>query len=233
MYGVRPNHESGSAILEFAIVMIALVPLFAGAFTVGESLTKAIQVSNLTRSAGVLMVKSVMDPKAGLNLAVQQNQRILVREGVSLGFALNTNYDPDPNGKTGVFLSKVILVSDNECSAGIVPAPSGAPPWNSGNCPNYGTYAFAYYVAIGNKTRFASVLGAPNPSSMVLSDGTISAHDIAANTGNHASNRIGPGGMITLNPSQFALISETFSDVSGIAIFSLYTPPVMYFRTIS
>ena len=39
--------ESGNTILEFALVMTFLVPMFAGAFTVGMALTKAIQVSNV------------------------------------------------------------------------------------------------------------------------------------------------------------------------------------------
>ena len=173
--------ESGQAMLEFSIVTISLAFMFAGAFTVGALLNKALQVSNITRSAAVLMVTAVTNPKADLNLVLPQNQRILIREANGLGMALNAQYDPDPNGKGAVFLSKIILVGPTECAAGVTPTPPGVPPWNTTACPNYNSYVFAYYVAIGNNTRWASTFGTP-PSAVVLSDGTITAANIATNT---------------------------------------------------
>ena len=150
--------------LEFALVMSLLVPLFAGMFTLGMALAKGIQVTNVGRDAVVLMVRSNTDPNSGLDLSVTQNQRILIRAATGLGMNLNANYDPDPNGKGVVILSKVVMVGPTECSVGIVPAPSGVPtttPWGPSNCPNYGQYAFAYRVVIGNGTRWTGTIGAP------------------------------------------------------------------------
>src|ERR1700685_1719805 len=101
--------QKGQAMLEFSLVTIFLAFLFAGAFTIGALLNKALQVSNVTRSAAVLMVTSVTNPKADLNLVLPQNQRILIREANGLGMASDAQYDPSPTGNGAIFLSKIIL----------------------------------------------------------------------------------------------------------------------------
>ncbi len=111
------------------------------------------------------------------------------------------------------------------------PIPNGAPPWNTGNCPNYGSYVFAYYVPIGNNTRWASAFEAP-PSGDVQSDGTISAANIASDTTNRV-NTAKITAVITLTSSQYALVSETYADVSSVSVFSIFKPPVIYYRTIT
>jgi hypothetical protein len=220
--------------LEFALAMAFLVPLFAGMFTMGLALAKGIQVTNVGRDAVILMVRSDTDPNSGLDLSLTQNQRIIVRAATGLGMNKNAQYDPDPAGKGVVILSKVVMVGPQECTLGIVPAPAGVPsptPWSAANCPNFGQYAFAYRVVIGNGTRWAGTIGAP-PSGIVGSNGTISANDIAANTGNRATN-MGAAGMVTLTAGTFALITETYADVSFLNLFSIYQTPVIYSRSIS
>jgi len=228
---IRSKSESGQAMLEFSIVSISLAFLFAGAFTVGAMLSKALQVSNITRSAAVLMVRSVTDPSSNLNLADTINQRILIREANGLGMASDSSYDPSTTGNGAIFLSQIVLVGANECASGVTPTPSGAPPWNSGNCPNYGSYAFEYYVSIGNVTRWASGFGAP-PSADVQSDGTISARNIAMDTSNRVATPTMTG-VITLSASQYALVAETYADISSISVFSVFKPPVIYYRTVT
>lgn len=217
--------------LEFSIVTISLAFMFAGAFTIGAMLNKALEVSNVTRSAAVLMVTSVTNPKADLNLVLPQNQRILIREANGLGMASDALFDPSSTGNGAIFLSKIILVSDNECAAGVTPIPTGVPPWTTASCPNYNSYVFAYYVPIGNNTRWASAFGAP-PSGAVQSDGTISAVNIATNT-NVQIPSAKMTAVITLAPSHYALISETWADVSSVSVFSIFKPPVIYYRTVT
>ena len=145
--------------------------------------------------------------------------------------AANSSYDPSSTGNGAIFLSKIILVGNNECAAGITPIPTGVPPWTTASCPNYGSYTFAYYVAVGNNTRWASYLASP-PTAAVQTDGTITAANIASNT----SLQVPSGTMtaiMTLSSSQYALISETWADVSSVSIFSIYKPPVLYYRTIT
>jgi hypothetical protein len=160
-----------------------------------------------------------------------QNQRILIREANGLGMASDAQYDPSPTGKGAIFLSKIVLVGANECAAGVSPIPGGVPPWNTAACPNYNSYVFAYYVAIGNNTRWSSAFGTPPPVS-VQSDGTITAQNIATDT-NVQVPSASMTSIITLAQSQYALISETYADVSSISVFSIFKPPVIYYRTVT
>src|ERR1700733_8068226 len=129
--------EAGNTILEFALVMTFLVPMFAGAFTIGMALTKAIQVSNVTRDAVVLMVRSNSDPESGLDLSLTQNQRIIVSAAAGLGMNSDAQDDPSSTGSAAVILSKVVMVGPTECSnAGLTPY-GASPFWDSGNCPNF------------------------------------------------------------------------------------------------
>lgn len=227
----RPSrNESGSTILEFGVVMAFLVPMFAGSFTIGAAVARGIQVSNIARDAVVLLVRATTDPNSGLDLSQTQNQRIIVRAAAGLGMNSNAQMDPSSTGNGVVFLSKVVLVGDQECSIGITPAPAGAPPWNTGNCPNYGSYVFAYRVVIGNGTKWSSVLG--KPGGTVQSDGTITAADIASN----ASDRIANFPTITnltLTPSTFGLISEMYADISYLNFFNILKTPTLYARSTS
>ncbi len=175
------KRQRGNTILEFALVCAFLVPLFAATADTGMLLTKSIQVTSVSRDSVVLLLRAITDPSSGLDLSKPANQALIVRTAAGLGMNQSGGYTPDPNGKAVVILSKVILVGANECSAGIIPAPNGAPPWNASNCPNYNQYVFAYRIVIGNGTRFTSSFGNP-PSAIIQSDGTISAADIATNT---------------------------------------------------
>jgi hypothetical protein len=231
----KPRHskQSGNTILEFALVMIFLVPMFAGAFTIGMALAKDIQVSNVARDAAVLMVRAVTDPESGLDLSQTNNQRIIVRAASGLGMNSDAQQDPSSTGNGVVILSKVVMVGPAECSLGVVPAPAGVPsptPWGVGNCPNFGSYTFAYRVVIGNGTRWSSVLGKPGGS--VQSNGTITAADIASNTSDRVSNFATAANM-TLTSGTFALVSEMYADVSFLNFFSILGNPTLYARSIS
>jgi hypothetical protein len=224
----QPGGERGNSILEFALVMSVLVPLFAGMFSIGMTLSKGIQVSNVCQDAVVLMVRSNTDPNSGLDLSQPQNQRIIVRAAAGLGMNSDAQFDPSSTGNGVVVLTKLVMVGPQECAAGVVPAPHNAPPWNSGNCANYGQYAFAYRIVIGNATRWSSTLGNP-ASGVTASNGTISAKDIATNTSNVSHN----AAFLNLTASTFALISEMYADVSFLDLFSIMSTPIIYSRSVS
>jgi hypothetical protein len=227
---LKQRRDRGNTIMEFAIVMVFLVPMFAGAFTIGMAVTKGIQVSNVARDALVLMVRAITDPNSGLDLSQTQNKRIIVRAAQGLGMNANAQYDPSTTGLGVVILSKVVMVGATECSLGIVPAPGGAPPWNAGNCPNFNNYVFAYRIVIGNGTRWASVLG--NPGVAVQSDGTITASNIASNTADRVSNFTAASGM-TLTQGVYALFSEMYADINYLNFFSVLRNPTVYVRNVS
>ena len=227
----RSKQQRGNTFIEFAVVMGFLLPMFAAAYTLGMTLSKGIQVGNVCRDAAVLMVRSNTDPNANLDLSQTQNQRMLIRAAAGLRMNSDAANDPDPNGMGTVILSRVVYVGNNECSAGVIPAPGGAPPWNAGNCPNYNQYVFGYRIVIGNASKFSSRIGNP-PSVIIQSNGTISAADIAKNTSNRALN-FGNGGVVTLQPGTFALVSEMYADVSWINVFSILQTPVIYARSVT
>ena len=216
--------------IEFALAMVFLFPLLAGSFTIGMALTKAIQVSNVARDAVVLLVRSNANPQAGLDLSQTQNQRIIVRAAQGLGMASDAQNDPSSTGSGVVILSKVVMVGPAECSLGVTPAPSGAPPWDSGSCPNYGSYVFAYRVVIGNGTAWSSTLG--NPGVAVQSDGTSTAANIASNSGVRVASFVAVTGL-TLTASTFAMVSEMYANVSYLNFFSVMKNPVIYARSFS
>ena len=224
--------------LEFAVVMAFLVPMFAGLVTISMALSKDIQVSSVCRDADMLEVYAVTDPDSGLDLSQTQNQRIIVAEAAGLGMASDAQNDPSSTGNGVVILSQVINVGPAQCAAGVIPPPSGIPTttppnygWTSGNCPNYGQYVFSYRIVIGNGTRWSSTVGTP-PSTIVNTNGTISAVNIATNTNDLATN-MGTGGIMTLSAGTFAIISEMYADVSYLNLFSLWHTPVLYARSIS
>jgi hypothetical protein len=241
----RQRMDRGNTIMEFAVVMVFLIPMFTGAFTIGMTVTKGIQASNVARDALVLMVRAITDPNSGLDLSQAQNQSIIVR--AAQGFGMNTpgTYNPSTTGNGVVILSKVVFVGNTECSLGIVPAPGGAPPWNAGNCPNFGQYVFAYRIVIGNTTRWTSVLG--NPGVTVCTNntapgcgngaGSVTPSDIASTTSDRVANfttTIGTAGNpFTLTSSQYALISEMYADISALNFFSVLRNPIIYVRSVS
>jgi hypothetical protein len=237
MRNKRTKARSGNTILEFALVMTFLVPLFAGAFTIGMAVAKDIQVSNVNWNALVLLVTSQTDPNSGLDLSQTQNQRIVVRSAQGFSMASDAQFDPSSSGGGVVILSKVILVGPATCALGVVPAPSGVPNstppnfgWTTSNCPNLGSYVFAYRIVIGNGTRWSSVLGAPGGT--VQSNGTITNSDIATNTNDQLSNYTGITGQ-TLLADNFALVSEMYADVTFLNFFNIMKNPTLYSRDIS
>jgi TadE-like protein len=237
--GGQAGKRSGNTIIEFALVMVFLVPMFAGAFSIGMSLAKGIQVSNVARDAVVLLVRSTTDPQSGLDLSQTQNQRIIVKAANGLGMNSDAQFDPSSTGNAVVILSKVVMVGPNECSLGVIPPPSGVPNstppnygWTPGNCANYNQYVFEYRVVIGNGTRWSSTFGTP-PASDVQSNGTITAVNIATNSALRAPNFPTATGM-TLSASVYALVSEMYADVSFLNFFSILpNPSIIYARSIS
>ncbi len=230
----RSATSGGNTILEFAIVMTFLLPMFAGAFSMGMAMAKGIQAADVSRDAVILMVESVTDPDSGLNLANAPNQQILIRAADGLG--MNTgasNYTPNASGNGVVILTQVTMVGQNECINGVIPAPTGAPPFTTSNCANLGQYVYSYRVVIGNGTRWSSKLGSPNSNVTINSNGTISANTMATNTNDQATTFATVTGM-TLTSSTFALVAETFVDVSYLNFFSILpNPTVLYARNIS
>jgi hypothetical protein len=218
----RKPQERGNVIMEFALVTPFLMLLLAGAFTLGMSLNRSIQASNVLRNANVLMTRKV-------DLSKAENQRMLIRSALGLGMNIPGGFMPDPNGKGAIILTKVVRVGPVECSLGI-------PGWNANplSCPNYGEYVIAQRIAIGNTTRWSSAIG--NPAGALASDGELSDSDVAnvsSNRANGFSKVESDEKLVYLEVGQFTYMGEMFLDVSDLNMLPWLSAPNINIRNYS
>lgn len=229
----RRTGESGSVFLEFAVVSWILVFMLAGSFEVGMTLIRSLQASDLIRNASILQVDDVVAPSDGVDLSVLSTQRVLFRTAPNLGLTKPGTSDPDPNGNGVVYLAKVLHVGPLECSTGMGTAfDQTSQATMAATCPNYDSYVFARYIAIGNTGKGTSVLGKPGDTT--ASDGTLSAAQICKDSGNVISSATLTSFNIPLPAQdQYTLVSEIFVDVSSYEVFKLMNAPNIYMRNVS
>lgn len=186
----RKRGESGNTLVEFALCLTFLAPLMLGLFSIGMNLTRNMQVTQVSRSTGLMYVRQ-------LDFSVVQNQRMIVRLTEGLGMKLNTNYDPDPNGRGVVIVSQVTIPSDSDCTgAGLI----------GGACTNRGVPVIIHRYRFGNTALRSSDFGQP-PSNLIGTDGSVSANNYLTNTALRATNF---GSVMTLTSSEIAFITETY-----------------------
>jgi hypothetical protein len=212
------ERRKGSFLIEFAIVIPTLVLLLTGVSDIGLILATTNQISQVCRSANVLTVR-------GIDLSQSANQQLLMRTANGLGLNVSGTYNPNPNGKGVIYITKVLMVGPNECAQGIT-------NWDGkpSSCPNYGQYVIANRIVMGNSTRWASPIG--KPVTTQYPDGDLYDADIATNTGNQAKG-FGTGGIITLALDQYTYVAEVFVDVSNLNMFGVIKTPVVFMRNLS
>ncbi len=212
----RLRKQRGNVMVEFALVAPFLMAMLTGSFTMGMSLTKAVQASQLCRNANVLMVRAI-------DMSKTENKQILLRTGSGLGLNVAGTNTPDPNGKGVIILTKVVKVGDNACNLGIT-------AWNGNptSCANHGLYVIGQRILIGNTSRWTSLTGTPSITS--AADGSFTDNQIATSTGIRAN---GFPGIVELENDDFVYVSEVFCDVSEISIFKWITAPIINVRNVS
>ncbi len=67
----RKGGESGNTLVEFALCLSFLTPLLLGLFSIGMNLTRNMQVTQVSRSTGLMYVRQI-------DFSIQQNQRSIV-----------------------------------------------------------------------------------------------------------------------------------------------------------
>src|SRR5689334_15568414 len=172
---LKKNREKGQTIVETGLCMMFLIPLFAGMFTVGMALVKAIQVSSVCRNANVMEVRSI-------NMADPNNQKLVARTAQGLGMT-DSSGNINTSGKGVIVLSRIQRVGAPECAQ--VNDASGN-PLTPGNCPNYGFYVFTNRIVIGNASLFSGTIGAP--TSPTNAQGDIAVSEWVTKPGNRATN---------------------------------------------
>ena len=74
------SNQRGAAVLEFGLATLTLIPLLLGGLAIGINVVRALQNSQLARSAGHLFAR-------GLDFSQPGNQTILASIGSSLGLS--------------------------------------------------------------------------------------------------------------------------------------------------
>lgn len=232
--------ERGNSILEFALVTsLFLVPMLAGAYSLGMSCVKSLQVMQVCRDANILVVRNI-------DLSQSNNQSLVVRTAAGLGMNIAGSNNPDPNGLGVLILSTVRRVSGNDC-AGQNYQPSGTLSDGSANyptCPNFMNYVITRRITIGNSAKLTSAIG--NPADTVGLDGTpsLDPSQYVINTGDRAtgfpaptvllaSDPLAQGGVVFVPPDHEAYICEGAFDISAMNVFSTPRMSIIYARHVS
>ncbi len=208
----KKRGQSGNTLVEFALCLTVLTPLTLGLFSVGMNLTRNMQVTQVSRSTGLMYVRQI-------DFSILQNQRLIVRLTNGLGMQLNANYDPDPNGKGVVIVSQVTVPSDNDCTgAGLT----------LGACTNRGIPVITHRVRFGNTTLRTSEMGQP-PTNLFAADGSVTVNTYLTNSAMRAANF---ASILTLNATEIAYITEVYFSSPDYDLPGFMTNTGVYARTI-
>jgi hypothetical protein len=139
----RRNKRGGSA-LEFALIILVLVPLFLGTGVLGINMIRVQQTAQLAHEGGYMFAR-------GMDFSQVGNKAILVNIGSTLGLSTTSS------ATAGVIFSKLTYIDKNACAAaGAVDAQG-----NPAGCTNLGSWVFTQRFIIGNSSVRTSNLGSP------------------------------------------------------------------------
>lgn len=201
----RNQRRRGSAAMEFALVSVFTLPLLMGTFVLGMSLSRSIQVTQISRDAGHMYVRYV-------DFTQTANQDIIVRLTSGLGMTRT-------GGNGVVILSKIMHIGDSECA-------SGGYPVGDNRCVNRNQDVFIQQLKIGDATAKNSNFGTPTG---VTYDAKQSITDYLTNSGARASNVTSA---ITLASGEIAFVSEAFFKTPELDIPGYKSGNSVYARTI-
>jgi len=161
---MRRKQKQGVAYVEFAFILLLLIPLLLGVVGLGLNMHLQLQTIQLARDAGHMYARSI-------DFRLTGNQQVLSAVGGPLGLSTTLG-----QGNAVVILSTVRYVDASACAlAGKVDS-NGNPK----NCTNYGQWIFSERLVMGNNTMRASNLG--SPSAAILSNGKVAILDQVTNT---------------------------------------------------
>lgn len=192
--------------VEFALVVVFLVPLLLGTFSIGMSLTKTVQAGIVSRDAGAMFMRYV-------DFTLAANKAIIVRLANGMGMTVN-------GGNGVVILTQVMKVGVSECTSGGYP--------NGVGCPNLNRHVVVKRMTVGNTALYTTTYGNPN-SGLISTDGTIPANHYVDEASCVAS---GFDSVMTLNTSESAFVSEAYFRTPEIDMIGYRTNTYVYQRSI-
>jgi len=162
----------GGATVEFALILLVLVPLLLGTGVVGVNLIRTLQTVQLARDAGHMYAR-------GVDFSQPGNQTILMQLGQSVGLAAGTS------GSAVITLSALTYVDKAACTAVGAVAANGNP---TSACTNFGDWVFTQWMVIGNAGLRRDGIGSPlvsGPTGVTVNSttGLISISDYVTKAG--------------------------------------------------
>jgi len=191
-------------LVEFGFCMVFLMPVLLGTFSIGLSLGRSIQASQISRDAGHMYARYV-------DFSLPGNQDIIVRLARGMGMTRN-------GGNGVVILSRITFVSQDDCAGSAL---------SPGQCTNADQHVVIHRIVIGNQQLRASAFGTPNPAT-INADGSINAPVYLTDLNARAN---GFGTLLRLEPGEFAYVAEAFFPSNDLAVPGLQNGGV-YARTI-
>lgn len=201
----RKRSERGNSLIEFSLVIVFLLPIMFGVFSVGMSLTKSVQASVVARDAGSMFMRYV-------DFSTSPNKQLIVRIARGLGMT-------ETGGNGTVILTQIMKAGAGQC----------VPPYaNTASCPNFNRHVIIKRIVIGNATLVTSSFGTP-ASGIITADGTILANNYLANSSARAD---AFDAVMNLGDGEFAFVAEAYFLTPELDLPGYRTNTYVYQRSI-
>ncbi len=139
---MRTKNSHGASSIEFAFILLVMIPLFLGTVGVGLNMLTSLQTIQLARDAGHMYARG-----ADVDFSLPGNKGILAAIGSGIG--MSATYGA---GNAVVILSTVIYMDDSLCTLASMTIPL---------CTNHNRWVFTQRLVIGNQNVHTSNFGSP------------------------------------------------------------------------
>jgi len=183
----RRGSRRGSTAMEFALVMICLVPMFFGTVAMGVTIGNGLEATQVTRDLGHMYAN-------GADFTSADAQQLVT--SLAQGFTVTST------GNAELIFSQISTVFAADCTnASISP------------CTNAGSPVFIQRVVLGNTNLTTSAFGTPS-SSYINSQGNIAASNYMTQTSLVAT---GFGSVLAQNDGDVAYLVEGYFTMPNIS----------------
>jgi Flp pilus assembly protein TadG len=186
----RSKGQRGSTAIEFALVMICLIPLFFGTVAMGVTIGRAQEAIQVTRDVGHMYGE-------GVDFTSQSAQQLVTQ--------LAQGFDLSGTGDSVLIFSHITTVFQADCTAASV-----------NPCTNLGLPVFTQRLTIGNTALKTSAFGTPG-AGYLDSSGNITAQNYMQQSSLVAN---GFGSVITQSDGDVAYLVEGYFNMPDLSFLS-------------
>jgi len=183
MQSTGRRKRRGSSLIEFALALSLLLPLYVWMLVFGLDLRRMVQTGQVSRDAGHMYAR-------GVDFSLPGNQDVLVRLAAGMNMTRT-------GGAGVVILTRLLRVGAQECADGGVAVSS---------CSNLGQTVVTQRIVVGNASLKPSLVASP-PSSLLQPDGSIKPADYLTKS---AARAPGFDSILTLADGETAYVSEAW-----------------------